>query len=68
MAKTKVMVVSKSLPRSPSLAAAVFTCNGLLMEHVDTFNYLGLHVHTSGGIPHLITNLKAKAAGSWAVV
>ncbi len=68
VAKTKVMVVSRSLARSPSPAAVVFTCNGLLVEHVDTFKYLGLHFHTSGDISHLITPLKAKAAGSWAVV
>ena len=68
VAKTKVMVVSRSLARLPSLEAAVFTCNGLLVEQVDTFKYLGLHFHSSGGISHLITPLKAKAAGSWAVV
>ncbi|DBA96670.1 TPA: hypothetical protein ACH3X1_016740 [Trebouxia sp. C0004] len=68
VAKTKVMVVSKSLTRSPSPEAVVFTCSGLLVEQVDTFTYLGLHFHTSGGISHLITPLKAKAAGSWAVV
>ncbi|DBA79817.1 TPA: hypothetical protein ACH3X1_008477 [Trebouxia sp. C0004] len=67
VAKTKVMVVSKSLTRSPSPEAVVFTCNGLVVERVDTFKYLGLHFHTSGGISHLITPLKAKAAGSWAV-
>ncbi len=67
MAKTKVMVVSRPLTRSPVLEATVFTCNGLLVEQVDTFKYLGLHFH-SGGICHLITPLKAKAAGSWAVV
>ena len=38
------------------------------MEQVDTLKYLGLHFHSSGGISHLITPLKAKAAGSWAVV
>jgi len=68
VAKTKVMVVSRSLARSPGLGAAVFTCNGLLVEQVDTVNYLGLHFHSSGGISHLITPLKAKAASSWAVV
>ena len=68
VAKTKVMVMSRSLTRSPVLEAAVFTCNGLLVEQVDTFKYLGLHFHSSGGISHLITPLKAKAAGSWAVV
>ena len=44
------------------------TCNGLPVEHVDTFKYLGLHFHTSGGIPHLIAPLKATAAWSWGVV
>ncbi len=68
VAKAKVMVVSRSLARLPSLEAAVFTCNGLLVEQVDTFKYLGLHFHSSGGVSHLITPLKAKAAGSWAVV
>ena len=37
VAKTKVMVVSRSLNISPSLEAAVFTCNGLLVRQVDTF-------------------------------
>ncbi|DBA95762.1 TPA: hypothetical protein ACH3X1_001316 [Trebouxia sp. C0004] len=68
VAKTKVMVVSTSLTRSPSPEAVVFTWNGLVVEQVDTFRYPGLHFHTSGGISHLITPLKAKAAGSWAVV
>ncbi len=71
VAKTKVMVVSRSLTGSPSLEAAVFTCNGLLVEQVDTFKYSGLHFHSSmisGGIAHLITPLKVRAAGSWAVV
>ena len=67
VAKTKVMVVSRSLTRSPGQEAVVFTCNGLVVEQVDTFKYLGLHFHSSGGISHLITPLKAKAAGSWAV-
>ena len=63
------MVVSKSLARSPTPAAIVFTCNGLPVERVDTFKYLGLHFHASeGDISHIITPLKAKAAGSWAVV
>ena len=64
VAETKVMVVSKSLARSPTPAAIVFTCNGLPVERVDTFEYLGLHFHASGDISHLITPLKAKAAGS----
>jgi len=69
VAKTKGMVVSKSLARSPTPAAIVFTCNGLPVERVDTFKYLGLHFHASeGDISHIITPLKAKAAGSWAVV
>ncbi|DBA74355.1 TPA: hypothetical protein ACH3X1_011128 [Trebouxia sp. C0004] len=68
VAKTKVTVVSKSLTRSPSPEGVVFTCNGLMLEQVDTLKYLGLHFDTSGGISHVITPLKAKAAGSWAVV
>jgi len=68
VAKTKVMVVSKSSAGSPTLAAVAFTCNGLPVRRVDTFKYLGLHFHASGDISHLITPLKAKAAGSWAVV
>ncbi len=47
--------------------AIVSTCNGLPVERVDTFRYLGLHFHASG-VSHLITPLKAKAAGSWVVV
>ncbi len=35
---------------------------------VGTFKYLGLHLHTLGDVSHLIIHLKAKAAGSWAVV
>ena len=68
VAKTKVMVVSKPFVRSPPPVASVFTCNGLPVEHVDTFKYLGLHFHLSGGISHLITPMKAKAARSWGVV
>ena len=68
VAKTKVMVVSKPSVRVPPPVATVFTCNGLPVEHVDTFKYLGLHFHTSGGISHLIAPLKAKAARSWGVV
>ena len=37
VAKTKVMVVSKPSARSPTPAAAVFTCNGLPVGRVDTF-------------------------------
>ena len=72
VAKTKVMVVSRSLTRSPGAEAVLFTCNGLVVEQVDTFKYLALHFHSSGPYPqknpHLITPLKAKAAGSWTVV
>ena len=39
---------------------------GRLVEQVDTFKYLGLHFHLSGGISNLITPLKA--TGSWAMV
>ena len=48
--------------------ATVFTCNGLTVEYVDSFKYLGLHFHTSGGISHLIAPLKARAARSWGAV
>ena len=63
VAKTKVMVVAAgtSFP-------AVFTCNGQTIEQVQSFRYLGLHFHSSGSISHLISPMKAKAAGSWAVV
>ncbi len=37
-------------------------------EQVLTFKYLGMHFDTSGNISHLITSLRAKAAGAWAVV
>ena len=50
VAKPKVMVVSKPSVRSPSFIASVFTCNGLLVGHVDTFKYLGLLFHKSGSI------------------
>ncbi|KAL3144032.1 hypothetical protein ABBQ32_003836 [Trebouxia sp. C0010 RCD-2024] len=60
VAKTRVMVVSKS--------SIVFTCNSQPTEQVQTFKYLGLHFHASGDISHLINPLRAKAAGSWAVV
>ena len=63
IAKTKVMVVS-----SAPVAATQFTCNGHALEQVDSFKYLGLHFHSSGDISHLISPLKAKATGSWAVV
>jgi len=68
VAKTKVMVVSKPSARSLAPNTAVFTCNGLQVGRVDTFIYLGLHYHASGGMFHVITPLKAKAAGSWDVV
>ena len=57
VAKTKVMVVSRSLARSPGLGAAVFTCNGLVVEQVDTFKHLGLHFHSSGGIYPTLSHL-----------
>ena len=63
VAKTRVMVVSKAV--CPS---AVFTCNLQPIEQVQTFKYLGLHFHASGDISYLINPLRAKAAGSWAVV
>ena len=61
--KTKFMVVSLG----PSSSAA-FTCNGQLIEEVQSFKYLGLNFHASGNISHLIKPLKAKATGAWAVV
>ena len=60
VAKTKVMVVSRSQARLPGLEAAVFTCNGLLVEQVDTLKYLGLHFHSSGGISHLYDTSEGK--------
>ena len=45
-----------------------FTCNGLPVEKVDSFRYLGLHFHKSGDVVHLIEPIKHKAAGSWAAV
>ena len=35
--KTKVMVVSKPSTMTPPAVAAVFTCDGRLVEHVDTY-------------------------------
>ena len=61
--KTKLMVVSSTA--SPPLT---LTCNGQHIEQVQSFKYLGLRFHESGNISHLIRPLKAKAAGSWAVV
>ena len=63
VAKTKVMVVAPVVS-SP----IVFTCNGQAIEQVQSFRYFGLHFHCSGSISHLISPMKAKAAGSWAVV
>jgi len=63
VAKTKVMVVAAGVS-SP----IVFTCNGQAVEQVQSFKYLGLRFHSSGNISHLISPMKAKAAGSWAVV
>ena len=56
------MVSSRTLP------SVTFTCNGQLIEEVQSFKHLGLQFHASGNISHLIRPLKAKAAGSWAVV
>ena len=64
VAKIKVMVVSRCLTRSPGPEAVVFTCNGLVVEQVDTFKHLGLHFHSSRGVSHLVTPLKAKAAAA----
>lgn len=63
VAKTKVMVVAAG-----ATSPVVFTCNGQAIEQVQSFRYLGLHFHSSGSISHLISPMKAKAAGSWAVV
>lgn len=63
--KTRFMVISPA----PSFPATL-TCNGQQIEEVQILKYLGLHFHTSGNIFHLmiIRPVKAKAAGSWAVV
>ena len=63
VAKTQVMVVSSS-----ASSTIGFTCNDQPIEQVPSFKYLGLHFHQSGNISHLIRPLKARAAGSWAVV
>ena len=63
VSKTKVMIVSAA-PPDP----ITFTCNGHIIEEVDSFRYLGLHFHASGNISHTIQPLKAKAERSWAVV
>ena len=63
VAKTKVMVVAAGVS-SP----VVFTCNGQAIKQVQSFRYLGLHFHSAGSISHLISPMKAKAAGSWSVV
>ena len=42
--------------------------NGLPVEQVDSFKYLGLHFDKSGDIMHLIEPIKHKAAGSWPAV
>ncbi len=60
VAKTEVMVVSKPSTRSPTPKAAVVTCNGLPVERVNTFKYMGLHFHASGDVSRLITPLKGK--------
>ena len=53
----------------PALVVTL-TCNinGNCVEHVATFKYLGLHVHQSGSIAHLVMPIKLKADGSWAAV
>ena len=63
VAKTKVM--SFFAEGAPITA---FTCNGLPVEQVDSFKYLGLHFHKSGDIVHPIEPIKHKAAGSWTAV
>ena len=59
------MVISPA----PSFPATL-TCNGQHNEEVQVFKYLGLDFYTSGNIFHLMTirPVRAKAAGSWAVV
>ena len=68
MAKTTVMMVSNPFVSAPTPVAAVDSCTGLPAERVNTFKYLGLHFHASGDMSRPITPLKAKVAGSWAVV
>ena len=43
------MVVSKPFPKKP--LETVATCNGSLMERVDSFKYLRLHFHKHGSMP-----------------
>ena len=62
-AKTKVMALFAS-----GVPASSFTCNGLSIEQVRTFKYLGLNFHDSGDIAYLIQPVRNKAAGSWAAV
>jgi hypothetical protein len=62
VAKTKGVVVSKPSARSLAPVAPVFTCDGLLVQHVDTFRYLGLQLHSLGSVSHLIAPLKANAS------
>ena len=38
-----------------------FACNGLPVEQVNSFKYLGLQFHKSGDIVHLIEPIKHKA-------
>ena len=63
MPKTKIMVVS-AVPAP----LVIFTCNGNPVEQVATFKYLGLYFHQSSSIAHLVTVIKSKAGGAWAVV
>ena len=49
-------------------AAQQWTCDGQPLKKVDSFKYLGLHIHSSGDIQHTISHLQPRAAGAWAVV
>ena len=55
---SQVMVINTCL-KLPLPVATAFTC-----RHVETFKYLGLHFHTSGGSLYLIAPSKARAAQS----
>ena len=59
--KTKVMVLGDPAP-------PLFICNGHPIERVQSLCYLGLYFHESVSVAHLIKPLKAKTAGSWAMV
>ena len=64
VAKTKMMVVL--LARSQQYNH--FTWNGLAVGCIETFKHLDLPFHASGDTSHHITPVKAKAAGSLAVM